>query len=94
MGNRGQLSRRFLSCQVIITKFQNLKNIWTPGSNLVFPDILNRNVTVEEYRKHQLQHKKLPRDLEFYDERGSPVTYRMQHDDNPNDIWNDFYLIH
>ena len=65
-----------------------------PGSNLAFPDILSRNVTVEEYQKHQLQHKKIPRDIEFYDEHGSPVTYRIQHDDNPNDTCNDFYPIH
>ena len=72
---------------------RNLIIIWTPGSNLAFPDILGRNVTVEEYQKHQLQHKKIPRDIEFYDEHGSPVTYRIQHDDNLNDTCNDFYPI-
>ena len=49
---------------------------------------------MEEYQKHQLQHKKIPTDIEFYDERGSPVTYRIQHDDKPNDTCNDFYPIH
>ena len=93
-GRKGQLSHRFFRYQVIKTKFQNLKIIWTPGSNLAFPDILSRNVTVEEYQKHQLQHKKIPRDKEFYDEHGSPVTYRIQHDDNSNDTCNDFYPIH
>ena len=93
-GRKGQLSHRFFRYQVIMTKFQNLKIIWTPGSNLTFPDILSRNVTVEEYQKHQLQHKKIPRDIEFYDEHGSPVTYRIQHDDNPNDTCNDFHPIH
>ena len=57
-GRKGQLSHRFFRYQVIITKFQKLKFIWTPGSKLAFPDILSRNVTVEEYQKHQLQHKK------------------------------------
>ena len=93
-GGKGQLSHRFFRYQVIITKFQNLKIIWTPGSHLAFPDILSRNVTVEEYFKHQLQHKKIPRNIEFYDEHGSPVTYRIQHDDNPTDTCNDFYPIH
>ena len=93
-GRKGQLSHRFFRYQVIITKFQNLKIIWTPGSNLAFPDILSRNVIVEEYQKHQLQHKKIPRDIEFYDEHGSPVTYRIQHDDNPNDTCNGFCPIH
>ena len=91
---KGKISHRVFRYQVIKTKFQNLKIIWTPGSNLVFPDILSRNVTVEEYQKHQLQHKKLPRVIEFYDEHGPPVTYRIQLDDNPNDICNDFYPIH
>ena len=49
---------------------------------------------MEEYQKHQLQHKNLPSDIEFYDEHGSPVTYRIQHDDNPNDTCNYFYPIH
>ena len=40
-GRKGQLSHRFFRYQVIITKFQNLKIIWTPGSNLAFPDILS-----------------------------------------------------
>ena len=49
---------------------------------------------MEEYQEHQLQHKKLPRDIEFYDEHGFQVTYRIQHDGNPNDTCNDFYPIH
>ena len=75
-------------------KFQNLKIIWTPGANLAFPVILSRNVTVEEYQKHHLPHKKTPRDIEFHDEHGSPLTYQTQHVDNPNDSCNDFYPIH
>ena len=93
-GRKRQLLHRFFRYQIIITKFQNLKIIWTPGSNLAFSDTLSRSVTVEEYQKHQLQHKKIPRDIEFYDEHGSPVTYRIQHDVNPSDTCNDFYPIH
>ena len=93
-GRKGQLSHRFFRYQVIITKFRNLKIIWTSGSNLVFPDILSRNLTVGKYQKHHLQHKKTPRDIEFYDEQGCPKAYRIQHDDNPTDICNDFHPIH
>ena len=93
-GRKGQLSHRFFRYQVIITIFQKLKIIWTLVSNLVFPDILSRNVTVEEYQRHQLKHRKLPGDVEFHDEHGSPVTYRIQHDDNPSDTCNDSYPIH
>ena len=93
MGTQRQLLHRFFRYQVIIRKFQNLKNIWTPSSNLAFPDTLSRNVTVEEYQMHQLQHKCVPRDIEFSDEHGTPVTYQIQHEDNPNDTCNDFYPI-
>ena len=93
-GRKGQLSHRFFRYQVIITKFQNLKITWTPGSNLAFPDIRSRNVTLEGYQKHQLQHKEIPRDFEFFDENGNPVVYKIQHEDNPNDTFNDFYPTH
>ena len=53
----------------------------SPGSNLAFPDILSRNVTVEEHKKHQLQHTKVPRHIEFYDQHGCPVTYWIHNDD-------------
>ena len=92
-GRKRQLSHRFFRYQVIITKFQKLKIIWTPGSNLAKPDILSRNVTIEEYQMHQLQHKRIPRDIEFFDKHGTPVTYQIQHEDNPNDTCNDFYPI-
>ena len=89
-GRKGQLSHRLFRYQVIFRTFQNMKIIWTPGSNLVFPDILSRNITIEACQKHQLQHKRIPRDIEFYDENSTPVTYQIQHEDNPNDTCNDF----
>ena len=92
-GRRGQLSHRFFRYQVIITKFQNLKIIRTPGLNLAFADILSRKVTGEEYQMHQLGHKGIPRDNEFFHEHGTPVTYQIQHEDNPTDTCNDFYPI-
>ena len=51
-GRKGQLSHRFLRYQVIIWETQNLKIIWTPGSNLSFSDIFRRNITIEEYQNH------------------------------------------
>ena len=78
---------------MIITNFQNLKIIWTQGSNLAFPDILSRNITIEEYQKHQLQHKRIPHDIEFFDKNRTPVSYQIQHEDNPNDSCTEFYQI-
>ena len=92
-GRKGQLSHHFFRYQVIITKFQNLKIIWTPDSNLAFPDIISRNITREQCQKHHLQHKRIPRDIEFSDEHGTPVKYQIQHEDNPNDTCSDFYPI-
>ena len=93
-GRKRQLSHRFFRYQVIITEFQNSKIIWTPGSNLVFPDILSRNVTLDEYQHQQLQQKKLPRDVQFFDEHGQQITYKINHDDIAAETCNDFYPIH
>ena len=71
-----------------------MKIIWTPGSNLVFPDILSRKVTIDEYQHHQLQHQKLPRDIQFFDEHGQKITYKINHDDTSAETCNDFYPIH
>ena len=89
-GRKRQLSPRFFRYQVIITKFQNLKIIWTPGSNLAFPDILSRNVTIEENRKHQLTHKVLPKDIKFFDEHGKQVHYSIRHEEPSETSRNDF----
>ena len=74
-------------------KFENLKIIWTPASTLAFPDILSRNITIEENQMHQIRHKRNPRDIEFFDEHGSPITYQIQHEDNLNDACIDSYPI-
>ena len=92
-GRKGQLSHRFFKYQVIITKFHNLKIIWTPGSNLAFPDILSRNVTLSEANKLQLQHKEIPHDISFYDQDGLKVHYTIKHEEEQNVSYNDFYPI-
>ena len=42
---------------------------------------------------NQLRHKRIPRDIEFFDQHGTPVSYQIQHEDNPNDTCNNFYPI-
>ena len=81
LGRKGQLSHRFFKYQVIITKFHNLKIIWTPGSNLPFPDILSRNITLSGINKLQLQHKEIPKEISFYDEKGDQMHYTFKHED-------------
>ena len=51
---------------------------------------MSRNVTIEEYQKHRFQHKKIPRDIEFFDQHGNPVLYKIQHEDNHNGSCNNF----
>ena len=90
-GRKGQFSHRFFKYQVIITKFQNLKIIWTTGSNLAFPDLLSRNVTLEETKNLQNLHKEKPRDISFSDEFGSKIHYAIEHNDDGECGSTDFF---
>ena len=92
-GRKRQLSHRFFKYQVIITKFHNLKIIWTPGSNLALLDILSRNVTLSEANKLQLQQKEILHDVSFYDQDGHKVHYTIKREDEQNASYNDFYPI-
>ena len=51
-------------------------------------------MTIDEYQHHQLQHRKLPRDLQFFDEQVQQITYKINHDDTSAELCNDFYAIH
>ena len=83
LGTEGTpLSHRFFKYQVIITKFQNLKTIWTKRSILAFPDILSLNVTLEETKNLRKLHQEIPQDISFYDEFGSKVQYAIEHNDD------------
>ena len=92
-GRRGKLSHRYFRYQLVISQFQNLKIIWTEGKNLAFPDILSRNVTTKDLDKHQLKHKKIPKDILFYYENGYKENYFIVHDTEkrPSD---DFFSCH
>ena len=92
-GRKGQLSHQFLKHQVIITKFHNLKIILTLGSNLAFPDTFNRNVTLSEANKLQLQHKEIPHGNSFYDQDGHKAHYTIKHEDEQNASFINFYPI-
>ena len=93
-GRKGQISHRFFRCQVIITKFQNLKIYWRPGSNLAFPDILSRKVIIDECQHQLLRHKKLPRDIQFFfDDQGQQIAYKIDQEDTAADTCNDLYPI-
>ena len=69
------------------------KIIWTPGSNLAFPNIFSRNITLSETEKLQLQHKEIPQVISFYDQDGHKVHYTIKPEDEQNTSYNDFYPI-
>ena len=74
-----------------MSQFQNLKIIWTPGKNLVFPDSLSRNVTITDMKKYQKKHKRTRKDNKFYDHQGQEVFF-VEHDDEGLSS-NDFYPV-
>ena len=89
---RGKLSHRFFRYQLVISQFQNLKIIWTEGKNFAFPDILSRNVKIKDLDNYQLKHKKIPKDISFYDKHGNEEKYFILRDNEkgPSD---DFFPI-
>ena len=78
---RGQLLHRFFKYQVVLTNFQNLKIICTEGKNLAFPNLLSRQVSQEEARKFQIEHKTVPKDIRFYKLDYKPINYSILHCD-------------
>ena len=90
---RGQLSHRFFKYQVVLTKFQNLKIIYTEGKNLAFPDLLSRQVPIEEAKKFQIEHKTIPKDINFYTSDLKPVSYSVLHKEDKTNSSNDSYPI-
>ena len=51
-------------------------------------------MTIEEYRHQQLEHKRVPRDIDFLGELGQQVRYKISHEDTAAKSCNDFYPIH
>ena len=46
-----------------------------------------------DLRKHQLKHKRIPKEIKFYDENGQEVKYFIDHDDSEIGTSNDFFPI-
>ena len=84
MVQKRQFLHRFFKYQVVLTKFRNLKIIYTPGSSLVFPDLLSRNVPIADIKKYQLEHKTIPNDIKFILDNGEQICYSVLHKDDNN----------
>ena len=76
MGMQRIVIAPFLLISAYNNEVQNLKILWTPGSNLALPDIHSRNETTDEYQHPQLQHKKLATDIQFFDDQEEQITYK------------------
>ena len=81
---KGDLSPRFYSAQMQLTKFSKFKIIHTPGKNLSVADMLNRSFTKAELQLNQLKHKQLPLQIDFeLLQNGTlkPVHYLIKHEE-------------
>ena len=81
---KGNLSPRFYTAQMQLTKFSKLKIIHTPGKNLSVADTLSRSFTKEELQLNQLKHKQLPPQIVFaLIQNGTlkPVCYLIKHEE-------------
>ena len=90
---KGQLSHRFFKYQVVLKKINNLNIIYTPGSNLAFPDLLSRNLPIADIKKYQLEHKTIPNDIKFILDNGEQICYSVLHKDDNNIFQNDCYPV-
>ena len=90
---KGQLSHILFKYQVVLTKFNNLKIIYTPGSNVAFPDLLSQNVPIADIKKYQLEHKTIPNDIKIILDNGEQICYSVLHKDNNNIFQNDCYPV-
>ena len=90
---RGQLSHRFFKYQFVLTKFQNLKIIYTEGNNLAFPNLLSRHVPIKETKKFQIEHKTITENISFYTSGLKPVSYCVLHKKDKTNSSKDSYPI-
>ena len=68
----------------MLTKFHNLKIIYTPGTNLAFPDLLSRNVPIADIKKYQIEHKTIPNEIKLVLDSGEQINYSVLHKEDKN----------
>ena len=51
-------------------------------------------MTIDEDQHHQLLYKKLPQVIQFFDEQGQQITYKINHEDAAANSCIDFYPIY
>ena len=79
---KANLNHRFYKYQMILTKFHNLRIVWTPGKNLPIPDLLSRNFSVDQIERERLRHKQIPPEITFTDANQAEILYFIEHEKN------------
>ena len=67
-----------------LKKFSKLKIVHTPGKKLTVADMFSRIFTKEQLQIHQLRHKQLPTQIDFFimkDNQLKPVHYLVKHEE-------------
>ena len=77
----------------MLTKFHNLKVINTPGTNLVFPDLLSKTVPIADISKYQTEHKTIPNKIKFVLDTGEQINCSVLHREDKITTYNDCYPI-
>ena len=89
----GELSHRFFKYQVVLAKFNDLKIIYTPGSNLAFPGFLSQNLPINDFKKYQFERKTIPNEIKFILDNGEQICYSVLHKDDNNKYQNSCYPV-
>ena len=76
---KGTLSHRFFHYQVLLTHFNVLQLMRTPGKVSTFPNLPPRNVSLKDLNGHQLAQKEIPKGIRFLKQRGREVQYQIDH---------------
>ena len=82
---KGRLCHWFFGYQLNTSQFTNWQIFWTHGKNLVFPDLLSWNVFQNDLKSHQLVHKKIHKDIRFFNQNGLEVQNFINHSSSTDD---------
>ena len=59
-------NQRVYKLQLKLTKFPNLRIIWTEGKNLLLPDLLSRSLLTTTHNDHRLRTVEIPDSIKFF----------------------------
>jgi hypothetical protein len=78
---KAAVNQQFHKYQLTMTKFPHLDIYWRKGSLLKWADMMSRAQARGETEKRNYKYNEIPRDIKFYDDRESEITYLIEHED-------------